>query len=221
MPFYSFIRVFAVKYPMQLLEMPEMAAFEAGVVMCEGHQNVCVDVFPTAPLVFRFCYNRDIGLGMLPNEREMPWASKLKEWGPSIVILNTGLHLRDEAHFMRSAKNALWFVRDLLPSALIIWRTSAAGHFNCSGHRGAIETPQNPKLWGYNWASLRGRDEKIQAELALVGAVEMNVSHMALFRPDGHYGSGLKGTVDCVHYCRPGPMDTYVLVMFSMLKRLL
>jgi len=44
--------------------------------------------------------------------------------------------------------------------------------------------------------------------------VFMDVEYQTSLRPDGHFG-WMEGKYDCLHYCAPGPMDTWVQMLFN------
>ncbi|CAI7811516.1 unnamed protein product [Closterium sp. NIES-54] len=117
---------------------------------------------------------------------------------------------------MRTTLLALW---NAYPNLLIIVRNTPAGHPDYWPY----EKPLSEKLlhiprtdW-YHWEKF-GSHNKILKWLAEgVGGVYMDVNASAVWRPDGH----VDGRKDCLHYCHPGPMDTWVQLLFNMLLGLL
>eukprot|EP00271_Cylindrocystis_brebissonii_P000566 TRINITY_DN10679_c0_g2_i1.p1 TRINITY_DN10679_c0_g2~~TRINITY_DN10679_c0_g2_i1.p1 ORF type:complete len:216 (+),score=5.03 TRINITY_DN10679_c0_g2_i1:98-745(+) len=190
---------------------------------CEGFSNACKDVHPMAPITVRFCFNAHLSLNLISSFNLMPWASKLPEWNPSILIMNTGAHQAPSDMKFKRGRDALYYARAMLPSALILWWTTYAGHLNCTSYAGPISIPQDRALLPYEWGKFRDQNEKMKPEVEHVGAVLMDFEHMIQFRPEGHFGTHSQnpGKVDCLHYCHPGPVDASVKMFYHVLKKLL
>lgn len=60
-----------------------------------------------------------------------------------------------------------------------------------------------------------------------VNGIYFDVEPMCEDRPDGHLafgshnGNSTFATPDCLHYCNPGPLDTWVYLLYNVLSMLL
>ena len=138
-------------------------------------------------------------------------------------------YMRRTATFLRNNYNGV-----------VIFRTNYPGHPNCHQYDGPLKEPlprPYPKRWQkYNWESIFSRNAKATGIFKRSGAVILNVEPMTSLRPDGHVSvwhpknyiwngtSATKTTseentaVDCLHYCIPGPMDTWTVLLINLLN---
>eukprot|EP00271_Cylindrocystis_brebissonii_P015862 TRINITY_DN3890_c0_g2_i2.p1 TRINITY_DN3890_c0_g2~~TRINITY_DN3890_c0_g2_i2.p1 ORF type:complete len:839 (-),score=42.89 TRINITY_DN3890_c0_g2_i2:453-2969(-) len=137
------------RYPVERL--PSMVEWEVNdMKSCFGIANACAEFFQESVTV-RYCASDWLTLNMMPVQRHTAWATKLKEWNPSIVHLNAGAHPLKDAELVETSRQALFFVRSTLPSALIVWRTTVPGHKDCANYSGPISTRQDPQTLPYHW----------------------------------------------------------------------
>eukprot|EP00271_Cylindrocystis_brebissonii_P010237 TRINITY_DN26375_c0_g1_i1.p1 TRINITY_DN26375_c0_g1~~TRINITY_DN26375_c0_g1_i1.p1 ORF type:complete len:859 (-),score=77.82 TRINITY_DN26375_c0_g1_i1:586-3162(-) len=210
------------KYPSAQMERIWEWEVETHPEICEGIQ-MCGDIL-ASPVTLRVCYNQHLTLGTVTLPEEAPWVLKLEEWDPTIVVMNSGAHYEPDDLFLKHMQDALWHVRAKLPDALVIWRTSPPGHVNCTHYSGPITRRQDPALLPphYHWADFTRQNRLVQRLVEQVGGVMMDIEHLTALRPDGHVGVKAPGAApDCLHYCRPGPMDTWVRILYNMLWKLL
>lgn len=185
---------------------------------CLGY-SYCHDILEK-PVEIRYCFNRGLTLTEIPLDGEAPWILKLNEWKPSILVLNRGAHYRSDEIFEPDVKNALYYVREKLPHALVIWRNTPPGHDNCEAYPAPISVRQDPSNLPYNWGKFSQQNEVARKYVEEIGGVYMDVDYATALRPDSHRGQVGKG-MDCLHYCLPGPPDTWVVQMYNFLKELL
>ena len=100
------------------------------------------------------------------------------------------------------------------------------GHVRCVNDSSLRHDIQdfNTMEWGDHWTDMEGQNYMARDVIESYGAVYMDVASMTNFRRDGHMG--LRGhssvdEVDCVHYCAPGPIDTWVQVLYNILFRIM
>eukprot|EP00271_Cylindrocystis_brebissonii_P018127 TRINITY_DN4996_c0_g2_i5.p1 TRINITY_DN4996_c0_g2~~TRINITY_DN4996_c0_g2_i5.p1 ORF type:complete len:194 (-),score=0.48 TRINITY_DN4996_c0_g2_i5:1078-1659(-) len=188
---------------------------------CLGMSNVCADMFPEAPITIRFCFTRYLELNMIPTLAGAPWASKLQDWAPSIIQLNVGVRWQADEDLVRGVTNAVTFIRQTLPDALVIWRTTHVGHTNCWQYKGPITEPQDPDGLLHKWNLIYIQRLILRPILKPFGVIWMDIGPLMLLRPDGHCEETETTPTDCLHYCQPGPVDTWVTFLYHILKRLL
>ena len=138
-----------------------------------------------------------------------------------IVIVNRGAHFKPLASFLPELRATLARLRALLPSALLIFRSTPPGHLNCSAHDVPLPARQPPEGLPFHWGEFGAENEAARREVEAVGGVYLDVEGMTALRADGHVGRNRKDKVDCLHYCLPGPVDTWTQLLFNMLVDLL
>ena len=105
----------------------------------------------------------------------------------------------------------------------LFWRSTIVAHSNCStaiipdendnnlGSSSSFNIHNNPK---YNTNEILLQDvEIVQRKLRSSPVLNMtflDVTTSTMLRRDGHRIIGHRGTEDCLHYCEPGPIDTWV-----------
>ena len=149
------------------------------------------------------------------------------------LVLNTGAHMPTTSTFRmnemvvnRTRQLATWLRNT---KHKLIWRTGVPGHVDCDKYSGPLETgshiayPQRDSpQYRYRWDRIEPND-KIRARIfeeVLPGRVRfLDAAALTRGRPDQHllkgrFGGGKK---DCLHYCLPGPIDTWNMVLARML----
>eukprot|EP00271_Cylindrocystis_brebissonii_P017835 TRINITY_DN4801_c0_g1_i1.p1 TRINITY_DN4801_c0_g1~~TRINITY_DN4801_c0_g1_i1.p1 ORF type:complete len:790 (+),score=66.25 TRINITY_DN4801_c0_g1_i1:208-2577(+) len=207
-----------------LFESQPLRAWDIGLRfdICNGY-SICHDVWGADQGVeFRFCFNSRLTLSTVPLNDQAPWALVLAEWRPSIIIVNSGAHYRPDDEFETEVRAALWFIRETLPDALIIWRNTPPGHANCTDYDGPIKQRQSPIGLPFHWGDFAPQNEIAKALVKEVGGVYIDVDILSALRPDGHFENST-GTsrIDCLHWCQPGPLDTWIHLIYMALKDLL
>lgn len=149
------------------------------------------------------------------------WLNKLKEWDTGILILNRGSRFRETEVLLKNVRETLTAVRKLYPDLLVIWRNTAGGHPDCHIHWSPLRERMNPKEVHFpmNWHRHSEQNVALQPLLKEFGVVYMDIETATSLRPDGHH-TRLDGTVDCHHYCMPGPLDNWASVLYNVLLQL-
>lgn len=157
--------------------------------------------------------------GSLLDVPELAWGREAKRYKGSVILLNRGAHFVPSGEGFEAQLNyTLRELRKLLPEALIVFRSTPAGHPNCSLHERPLEMPLNITEWPYNWDKFEEQNRFAKRMVESVGGVFFDVQPMTSLRPDWHV-LGARG--DCLHHCRPGPVDDWVKVFARMLEELL
>jgi hypothetical protein len=152
---------------------------------------------------------------------------------PPVLIANTGAHYYGDTP---GAEESVWeffaYARLLAPRAALFYRTTPAGHPGCGAHRHApplqaalpLQTyMQDESTVEFMWWRFANFTARIAAGLD-PAVVLVDVDLATALRIDSHpYRDNLAGlahmAADCLHYCIPGPIDTWV-EMFAALLRL-
>ena len=121
--------------------------------------------------------------------------------------------------FPPQLKASLAAVRAALPSSLLIYRSAVPGHADCQNFSEPLTSPQNPaSLPGrYHWAEFPHQNKLVKPLVEAVGGLWLDVATMTELRADGH----LLRWNDCLHYCLPGPLDTWNKALYNMLMQAL
>lgn len=152
------------------------------------------------------------------------WSVLVEEMKPDIVIVTVGAHiLSDDASYIEiidQVLNEMQEMRIIFPNIKFAWKTQTPG-----GCTKEIVSPKNAttaamkrnfteKSYGkdhYNWYQFYNRDLMLLNRLAKIGIPSLDM-RMLYSRSDAHISSQsgrqlMRGTIDCLHMCLPGPLD--------------
>ncbi|CAI5518587.1 unnamed protein product [Closterium sp. Naga37s-1] len=147
-----------------------------------------------------------------------PWMESEEIKGAHVVLLNRGAHFKSTGHVVLSVSRALQFLRYNYPEKLIIYRATATGHLNCKDYNKPLLKRQNGSDLPFHWGEFKAQNEAVRPIVEAMGGVFMDVDHLSALRPDGHRGFVEK--MDCLHYCLPGPEDTWSEFLYNIIQRL-
>ena len=166
-----------------------------------------------------------------------PWNGDLAKWRYNIVILNKGTHFLKTSMFIREYRDTLNYIRRKYPRALIIVRTTPAGHPHClrsteplpslpdwAVHPSAADSSWMPFHWGEMAEQNAALRALISREYPRGSVLLMDVEAATSMRPDRHRGRTVnrKGVakVDCLHYKFPGSsvLEDWVVRLFNIIE---
>ncbi|CAI5989607.1 unnamed protein product [Closterium sp. NIES-64] len=159
----------------------------------------------------------DVNDFLLDRSFDESWMDEIAAQNVSMVVINRGAHYIEDERFERQLQSTLLALRQAHPELLIIARNTPAGHPGCWLHR----KPLSKKLLelphdDWHWDGFAAQNGIVRRLVEGVGGVYMDVNASTVWRPDGHVGRW-----DCLHYCHPGPVDTWVQLLFNLLLGLL
>ena len=144
----------------------------------------------------------------------------IKLVNPDIVILNIGFHITDVGDLDAILFSQKPFIEKEIreKNRTFVWKTANPAHKNCS----YINQPTPYKRIAgndyYHWNSVPDYDHYIR-ENSL--RFEFKILDMAplYMRGDAHVGfaKSFRGDPDCLHYCIPGPVDLFPVLLQQML----
>jgi hypothetical protein len=163
-----------------------------------------------------------------------PWLEKLREFdvkSTDILIVNKGAHGNMEN---LSAYQALAHRVSKLHPGQVLWRTTIQGHKDCQNFDGPIQNLSEDKLKelasSYNWATFKERNNRAIKAFSEEMRGRFGVVDTSMFenRPDGHISQVFRDSTDntnaakylkndCLHYCTPGPIDTWNYLLYHVL----
>ncbi|GJP37757.1 hypothetical protein CLOM_g22174 [Closterium sp. NIES-68] len=144
------------------------------------------------------------------------WMGDIGAQNISVVVMNRGVHYIQDDQFQRQMWSTLLALRQTYPDLLIIVRNTPAGHPGCWLHKKPVKQPLHLPHTDWHWDGYAAQNEILKRLAEGVGGVYMDVNASAVWRADGHVGRW-----DCLHYCHPGPVDTWVQLLHNMLIGLL
>ncbi|CAI5531682.1 unnamed protein product [Closterium sp. Naga37s-1] len=147
-----------------------------------------------------------------------PWMESEEIKGAHVVVLNRGAHFKSTGHVVLSVSRALQFLRYNYPEKLIVYRATAPGHLNCKDYNKPLFKRQNGSDLPFHWGEFKVQNDAVRPVVEAMGGVFMDVDPLSALRPDGH--RGLVEKMDCLHYCLPGPEDTWSEFLYNIVQRL-
>ena len=149
-----------------------------------------------------------------------PWTRIASTYNARVVIFNRGAHYSSDDSYRMGVRAALRHARNLMPNAIIIYRNTALGHVDCTNVSEPLISGQPLDIQPYNWDKFPSQNAIARAEVEAVGGIYMDVEALSRLRADGHPGFISKiNSVDCLHYCLPGPVDSWVQLLYNILMR--
>ncbi|GJP37758.1 hypothetical protein CLOM_g22175 [Closterium sp. NIES-68] len=144
------------------------------------------------------------------------WMGEIAALNISIVVMNRGAHYIPDDQFERQMQSTLLALRQTYPDLLIIVRNTLAGHPGCWLHNEPVRDVLKLPHDDWHWDGFAAQNDILKRLAEGVGGVYMDVNVSTVWRADGHIGRR-----DCLHYCHPGPVDTWVQLLHKMLQGLL
>lgn len=213
---------------------------------CNGHV-ICNDA-SSGKMPARFRYVRDNYFVLSNNAKlnadtSIDWTkaearAALKRAGPSawvdalastdILLVNRGAHYVSDELLVPQLTVSLSYVREVHPRITIIYRTTPPGHKDCakfpvpwsSRSQRQDATVQSAAALPYHWGQFTHQNALTRQLLddRFPGVILMDADAYMALRPDSHVRPA--GNADCLHYCVPGPIDTWLVHVPNMLALL-
>ncbi|CAO3576628.1 unnamed protein product [Absidia cylindrospora] len=201
-----------------------------GPTVCFGELN-CKDHTICADLDSRLRYLRNDVLADnrlhdnhhgTPSGSIVAWpfvASNILKTYP-ILVLNRSPIAEDDNTFITSLIQTLAYIRRTAPNMLIVYRSSGIGHPYCDDatDHGPLKKPltdDEKKHLPFGWAELERRNAMARVIVEEAGGVFVDLAALTDTRPDGHVGGH-----DCLRYCIPGPLDTWLDILYQVFATL-
>eukprot|EP00271_Cylindrocystis_brebissonii_P006664 TRINITY_DN19430_c0_g1_i2.p1 TRINITY_DN19430_c0_g1~~TRINITY_DN19430_c0_g1_i2.p1 ORF type:complete len:1369 (-),score=253.86 TRINITY_DN19430_c0_g1_i2:73-3903(-) len=181
----------------------------------QGH-DLCADVVP---------FNLRVVLNsfLIPDRGKLSWYNnrwlvKLARWNTQILVLNRGNRYRLTDQLLAELRKTLTAIRELYPALLVVWRSAVGGHPNCGAYSAPLTERLDPRqvTFSDNWDKIPAQNEAVRSLMKEFGVVYLDVETATSLRPDGHHVLS-DGTMDCAHWCMPGPVDHWVTALYNTL----
>ncbi|CAI5479504.1 unnamed protein product [Closterium sp. Yama58-4] len=148
----------------------------------------------------------------------VPWHQVQGIRESHVLIMNRGAHYKPAVKMVKAVRRCFRFLRHNHPDKLLIYRTTSPHHLNCLNHTQPITERQDGATLPLQWVEFTEQNEMVRSIVEDAGGVFMDVEPMMALRPDGHRGDVKK--TDCLHYCQPGPQDTWSEFLYNIIQRL-
>lgn len=148
---------------------------------------------------------------------EYPWIPYLNKRGRniSVLVMNRGSHFVPTALLISSLRETLTYVTTAHPDVSVIFRNTPPGHLNISIDFEAqkpLQSRQNSSELPFHWGEFHDQNVQvkhlIRSEFPQV--LYLDVAHATALRSDRH--------LDGLHYCVPGPIDQWTLMLHNVIK---
>ena len=135
---------------------------------------------------------------------------------PDISIMTVGAHLHDFGDFDAILFSMGNFMKNYQATSntTFIWKTQNLGHTQCDNATGPVLTCNYPlpkELDTYGW-SMHADFDALSRKRAKEFGYKIIDMQPTCMRPDSHPGDG-----DCLHYCLPGPLSLFSVLLMQML----
>lgn len=141
------------------------------------------------------------------------------------LLLNWGVHYQPWLDMENATKDFVsileehWQPPQKKPERLF-WRSTIVAHDNCAASTGPLESAENAfhKNPNYNTDEIMLQDQQIVKPMlrdsTKLDATFLRIEKSTIMRSDGHRVVGHYGSEDCLHYCEPGPTDSWVELFY-------
>ncbi|KAG1453925.1 hypothetical protein G6F56_007446 [Rhizopus delemar] len=144
---------------------------------------------------------------------EMPFATPSMGRSYPVFILNRSPVHETDQEFIKGLVSTMKEIRKNNANTLIIYRSSSIGHPFCDDAMGPVDplTDEEYRALPYGWSETKRRNLIAKAIVEGSGGVYVDLGALADLRPDGHVGGQ-----DCLRYCIPGPLDSWVHILYQI-----
>ncbi|KAK4477402.1 hypothetical protein RD792_016623 [Penstemon davidsonii] len=179
-------------------------------------------VFSDAHWFFRqnYLYERDNLIGCVYCQ-----APNVTDLGPSVAIKRAFETAFKEINNCKNCKKIFTLLRTFSPSHFEGAAWNNGGGCNRTLPIGEEEVNKGGSDWDYRKIQVEEIDIARSLGEGSGNIFEiLDVTEIMLMRPDGHPGlywgnRWMKGYSDCIHWCLPGPIDTWNELLLEMVKR--
>ena len=140
------------------------------------------------------------------NFYERPWITELKTDKIKLAVFNRGAHFESNELLLEGVATTMNYLAKNYPDLLVIWRNTPHGHLNSTLFVDGPPEKNPPELLGgpYHWSQFHA--ENVALRNYFTNNPQLNVIYLDVYnstvqRRDSH--------VDGLHYCIPGPTDTW------------
>jgi hypothetical protein len=150
------------------------------------------------------------------NFHDRPFKSFLHRDPPySLIVMNRGAHFEPTEKVILDLNVTLNYIFSE-SKASVVWRSTVSGHDNTelnffSFPETTHTPPSSPQARKFHWDQFEEQNIEVEAFLRLFfpQVIFLDVAPSTSLRRDSH--------MDALHYCVPGPIDNWLLLLFNVL----
>jgi hypothetical protein len=133
----------------------------------------------------------------------------------SLAIMNRGAHWTPDEQVVEDLNITFRHFVEHYPQVSIIYRNTVPGHKDCQNPPDLLTEPQPEDDLPFHWGTFRHQNELIRDMIIkeYPTILYMDVYTPTILRKDAHLNHA-----DCLHYCLPGPIDTWVMYLYNFLR---
>lgn len=155
------------------------------------------------------------------NKEEFAWTPLVSIVNPFLYILNRGAHYYNTSILVHDVKVAIDFILKNNPQAIILWRNTPRGvenhrtTFFKAPYKNPLD-PSRPSKYKYSYEQFYKQNLAIRdliEKYTTKNVFYWDISFPMSYREDGHR--------DPLHYCIPGPMDSWSHLFWNIISVIL
>jgi hypothetical protein len=141
-----------------------------------------------------------------------PWFHELRRVKASLLVLNRGAHFVNTNDTIAELNVTMHAITTTYPNMSIVWRTTPPGHKDVSEtffSAPLTEYSEVPHM--YHWERFNEQNKEVVQFLHhhYPQVLVLDLAAPMALRADSH--------VDGLHYCLPGPLDTWAIMLLNAL----
>lgn len=148
---------------------------------------------------------------------ESPWMRLMNVTRPSLIILNRGAHFESTSKVIKDIGRALKYIFQSYPDTTVIWRNTPRGveNYTATFTTVPLNSPRDPDRSSslpFHYEEFNKQNAEILKFLQLnfPRVIYWDIAYPMSLREDGHK--------DPLHYCFPGPMDTWSYMLYNVIN---
>lgn len=148
------------------------------------------------------------------------WMDGINQNNINLIIVNRGLHYRDTIKVIKELNDTFSFLTTQYPNVSIIFRSTSAGHEKCK--RNFFNEPLNNvssillddnNEWGLSKINHQNQQVHKLIDRYFPMVLYLDIFPSTILCADSHPISDN----DCLHYCHPGPVDNWIIMLYNLL----
>jgi hypothetical protein len=134
-----------------------------------------------------------------------------------LIILNRGQHYVPDMEFKRTLADTLAVLQQLSPGATIVYRSTWSNFEGCAQLPDPLPLPYEYSGRGSQvdeWRLIQEQNQLAREVVERAGALWLNIYQSSAYRPGGHQRAARARF--CSHYCLPGPVDDWSMLLMAL-----
>ena len=148
------------------------------------------------------------------------WVTSFSQSNVSLLVMNRGAHYQNDTEYLQQINETLAFVTSRFPRCSVVYRSTPPGHRDCHNYENApplndyyLDDPNFRTIYNYDKFEAQNTVVRSFLQSRYPSVLYLDVFRPTSLRADAHMGGG-----DCLHYCAPGPVDTWTVLLYNALS---